>query len=153
MAGQSIGYIRVSTLDQQTERQLDGIALDQTFTDKASGKDTKRPQLELLLRFARRGDTVVVWRLDRLSRSLPDLIGLVQTMREGNAGLGVAAGIQLKSITEAIDTTTATGELVFHIFAALAQFEHRLIRERTRAGPFPLNDRCTARQLMARAPA
>src|SRR3954468_11011488 len=60
MAGQRIGYIRVSTLDQQTERQLDGFALDQTFTDKASGKDTKRPQLALLLRFARRGDTVVV---------------------------------------------------------------------------------------------
>src|SRR3954471_9977260 len=80
MAGQRIGYIRVSTLDQQTERQLDGIALDQTFTDKASGKDTKRPQLELMLRFARRGDTVVVHSMDRLARNLDDLRRIVHIL-------------------------------------------------------------------------
>src|SRR4051794_9780901 len=73
MAGQRIGYIRVSTLDQQTERQLEGVALDQTFTDKASGKDINRPQLELMLRFARRSDTVLVHSMDRLARNLDDL--------------------------------------------------------------------------------
>src|SRR4051794_26038333 len=80
MAGQRIGYIRVSTLDQQTERQLEGIALDQIFTDKASGKDTNRPQLELMLRFARMGDTVVVHSMDRLARNLDDLRRIVHTL-------------------------------------------------------------------------
>ena len=69
MSGQRVGYIRVSTLDQHTERQLDGIAVDKTFTDKASGKDTKRPQLELLMSFVRSGDTVIVHSMDRLARN------------------------------------------------------------------------------------
>ena len=88
MAGQRIGYIRVSTLDQQTERQLDGIALDQTFTDKASGKDTNRPQLELTLRFARAGDTVIIHSMDRLARNLDDLRRIVHIL----TGRGMGGG-------------------------------------------------------------
>jgi DNA invertase Pin-like site-specific DNA recombinase len=80
MSGQRIGYIRVSTLDQHTERQLDGIEVDKTFTDKVSGKDTKRPQLELLMSFARSGDTVIVHGMDRLARNLDDLRRIVQTL-------------------------------------------------------------------------
>ena len=95
MAGQRTGYIRVSTLDQQTERQLDGIALDQTFTDKASGKDTKRPQLELMLRFARRGDTVVVHSMDRLARNLDDLRRIVHTL----TGKGVRIAFVKEQLT------------------------------------------------------
>jgi hypothetical protein len=99
MAGQRIGYIRVSTLDQQTERQLDGIALDQTFTDKASGKDTKRPQLELLLRFVRRGDTVIVHSMDRLARNLDDLRRIVHTL--------TGKGVRIEFVKESL---TFTGE-------------------------------------------
>src|ERR671915_1087996 len=80
MSGQYIGYIRVSTLDQHTARQLDGIEVDKTFTDKASGKDTKRPQLELLMSFVRSGDTVIVHSMDRLARNLDDLRRIVQTL-------------------------------------------------------------------------
>ena len=79
MIGQRIGYIRVSTLDQHTERQLDGIEVDKTFTDKVSGKDTKRPQLELLMGFVRSGNTVIVHSMDRLARNLDDLRRIVQT--------------------------------------------------------------------------
>jgi DNA invertase Pin-like site-specific DNA recombinase len=78
MAGQRIGYIRVSSLDQNTQRQLEGVQLDRTFTDKASGKDTKRPQVEELLRFIRDGDTLLVHSMDRLARNLDDLRSLVQ---------------------------------------------------------------------------
>src|SRR5688572_6397482 len=80
MSGQRIGYIRVSTLDQHTERQLDIIQLDKTFTDKASGKDTKRPHLELLMSFVRSGNTVIVHSMDRLARNLDDLRRIVQTL-------------------------------------------------------------------------
>jgi DNA invertase Pin-like site-specific DNA recombinase len=80
MVGQRIGYIRVSTLDQHTERQLDGIEVDKTFTDKVSGKDTKRPQLDLLMSFVRSGDTVIVHSMDRLARNLDDLRRIVQTL-------------------------------------------------------------------------
>jgi DNA invertase Pin-like site-specific DNA recombinase len=80
MNGQRIGYIRVSTLDQRTERQLEGIEVDQTFTDKASGKDTKRPQLDQLMGFVRSGDTVFVHSMDRLARNLDDLRRIVQTL-------------------------------------------------------------------------
>jgi DNA invertase Pin-like site-specific DNA recombinase len=90
---------RVSTLDQQTERQLDGIALDQTFTDKASGKDTKRPQLELLLRPARRGDTVVIHNMDRLARNLDDLRRIVHTL--------TGKGVRIEFVKEQL---TFTGE-------------------------------------------
>jgi DNA invertase Pin-like site-specific DNA recombinase len=80
MNGQRIGYIRVSTVDQNTERQLDGSELDKTFTDKASGKDTKRPQRELMMSFVRSGDTVVIHSMDRLGRNLDDLRRIVQTL-------------------------------------------------------------------------
>jgi DNA invertase Pin-like site-specific DNA recombinase len=80
MTGQRVGYIRVSSLDQQVARQLEGISLDRTFTDKASGRDTNRPQLELLLSFVRAGDTVVVHSMDRLARNLDDLRRIVQTL-------------------------------------------------------------------------
>jgi DNA invertase Pin-like site-specific DNA recombinase len=80
MPGQRIGYIRVSSLDQHVERQLEGIEVDKTFIDKASGKDTKRPQLELLMSFVRTGDTVVVHSMDRLARNLDDLRRIVQTL-------------------------------------------------------------------------
>src|SRR3954467_12335308 len=128
MAGQRIGYIRVSTLDQQTERQLDGIALDQTFTDKASGKDTKRPQLELLLRFARRGDTVV-HSMDRLARNLDDLRRIVHTL--------TGKGVRIEFVKEQL---TFTGEdspmasLLLSVTGAFAEFERALIHERQREG-------------------
>src|SRR5690242_5614512 len=99
MAGQRIGYIRVSTLDQQIERQLDGMVLDQTFTDKASGKDTNRPQLELMLRFARTGDTVVVHSMDRLARNLDDLRRIVHIL--------TGKGVRIEFVKEQL---TFTGE-------------------------------------------
>ena len=129
MAGQRIGYIRVSTLDQQTERQLDGIALDQSFTDKASGKDTKRPQLELLLRFARRGDTVLVHSMDRLARNLDDLRRIVHTL--------TGKGVRIAFVKEQL---TFTGEdspmasLLLSVMGAFAEFERALIHERQREG-------------------
>src|SRR3954469_2540156 len=119
----------VSTLDQQTERQLDGIALDQTFTDKASGKDTKRPQLELLLRFARRGDTVIVHSMDRLARNLDDLRRIVHTL--------TGKGVQIEFVKEQL---TFTGEdspmasLLLSVMGAFAEFERALIHERQREG-------------------
>ena len=127
--GQRIGYIRVSTLDQQTERQLDGIALDQTFTDKASGKDTKRPQLELMLRFVRRGDTVVVHSMDRLARNLDDLRRIVHTL--------TGKGVRIAFVKEQL---TFTGEdspmasLLLSVMGAFAEFERALIHERQREG-------------------
>ena len=93
MAGQRIGYIRVSTVDQQTERQLEGVSLDQTFTDKASGKDTNRPQLEQMLRFARAGDTIIVHSMDRLARNLDDLRRIVQMLTGKGAGATHEIGV------------------------------------------------------------
>src|SRR3954447_19596754 len=129
MAGQRIGYIGVSTLDQQTERQLEGIALDQTFTDKASGKDTNRPQLELMLRFARTGDTVVVHSMDRLARNLDDLRRIVHIL--------TGKGVRIEFIKEQL---TFTGEdspmanLLLSVMGAFAEFERALIKERQREG-------------------
>src|SRR5438270_6093635 len=99
MLGQRIGYIRVSTLDQNTERQLEGVELDKTFTDKASGKDTKRPQLEILMSFVRSGDTVVVHSMDRLARNLDDLRRIVQTL--------TGKGVKIEFLKEHL---TFTGE-------------------------------------------
>ncbi|MFL5282992.1 MAG: recombinase family protein, partial [Rhodopila sp.] len=110
-------------------RQLDGIALDQTFTDKASGKDTKRPQLELLLRFARRGDTVVVHSMDRLARNLDDLRRIVHTL--------TGKGVRIAFVKEQL---TFTGEdspmasLLLSVMGAFAEFERALIHERQREG-------------------
>jgi DNA invertase Pin-like site-specific DNA recombinase len=129
MAGQRIGYIRVSTLDQQTERQLDGIALDQTFTDKASGKDTKRPQLELMLRFARTGDTVLVHSMDRLARNLDDLRRIVHIL--------TGRGVRIEFVKEHLAFTgedSPMANLLLSVMGAFAEFERALIKERQREG-------------------
>ncbi len=124
-----IGYARVSTQEQNPELQLDALAkagCEQVFQEKISGKDRDRPELETCLKVLRKGDTLVVWRLDRLGRSLKDLVEIVHALEE--------RGIGFQSLTEKIDTTHAGGKLVFHVFAALAEFERNLIRERTLAG-------------------
>ncbi len=124
-----IGYARVSTQDQRPELQLDALAgagCEQVFQEKASGKNKERPELETCLKMLRKGDTLVVWRLDRLGRSLKDLVEIVHALEE--------RGVGFQSLTESIDTTNAGGKLIFHVFAALAEFERNLIRERTVAG-------------------
>jgi DNA invertase Pin-like site-specific DNA recombinase len=124
-----IGYARVSTHDQTLNLQQDALqkaGCTKIFTDTASGAKTERKGLEEALNFVRRGDTLVVWRLDRLGRSLPHLISTMTDLEE--------RGIGFKSLTENIDTTTSGGKLIFHIFGALAEFERNLIRERTLAG-------------------
>lgn len=125
----AIGYARVSTTDQDLALQLDALAkagCARVFEDQASGAKTDRPGLAAALGFVREGDVLTVWKLDRLGRSLPHLIETVNTLE--------ARGVSFRSLTEAIDTTTPSGRLVFHIFGALGQFERDLIRERTRAG-------------------
>lgn len=123
-----IGYARVSTLDQNPQLQLDALraaGCGRIFEEKLSAA-VQRPQLEAALSFMREGDTLVVWRLDRLARSLKQLLDTVDILKNQNIGF--------QSITERIDTTTATGRLVFHLFGALAEFERGLIRDRTVAG-------------------
>ncbi len=124
-----IGYARVSTIDQTLALQQDALTkagCERIFTDTASGSLAERPGLTEALDFARPGDTLVVWRLDRLGRSLRHLIDTVSVLQE--------RGIGFKSLQEQIDTTTSGGKLVFHVFGALAEFERDLIRERTQAG-------------------
>lgn len=124
-----IGYARVSTDDQHLDLQRDALAkvgCERVFEDTASGAKAERVGLTALLGILRSGDTVVVWRLDRLGRSLKDLIHLVERLD----GVGVA----LRSVQENIDTASVGGRLVFHVFGALAEFERNLIRERTQAG-------------------
>jgi DNA invertase Pin-like site-specific DNA recombinase len=124
-----IGYARVSTQDQNPEYQVDALEkaeCEQIFQEKVTGKLRERPELSQCLRTLRAGDTLVVWKLDRLARSLKDLVGIVQDLNDRKIGF--------KSLTEAINTTSSGGRLVFHIFGALAEFEHSLIRERTVAG-------------------
>jgi DNA invertase Pin-like site-specific DNA recombinase len=129
MHGQRIGYIRVSTLDQHTERQLEGIEVDKTFTDKASGKDTKRPRLDQLMSFVRSGDTVFVHSMDRLARNLDDLRRIVQTL--------TGKGVRIEFVKEHL---TFTGEdspmanLMLSVMGAFAEFERALIKERQREG-------------------
>ena len=123
-----IGYARVSTVDQNLALQRDALTeagCTKIFTEQMSGAVTDRPALHDALEFARRGDTLIVWKLDRLARSMKQLIETVETLR---------LGIGFRSLTEALDTTTAQGRLVFHMFGALAEFERSLIRERTQAG-------------------
>lgn len=124
-----IGYARVSTDDQKLRLQRDALeeaGCEKLFREKVSGAAKKLPAREQLLEYAREGDVVVVWKLDRLGRSLRDLIDVVTTLQ--------SKGVGFRSLRESIDTTTAAGKLTFHIFAALAEFERDLIRERTNAG-------------------
>ncbi|MBK8177016.1 MAG: recombinase family protein [Rhodospirillales bacterium] len=124
-----VGYARVSTQDQDPALQLDALmqaGCEKIFTEKASGAQRERPQLQAAIDYMREGDTLVIWKLDRLARSLKQLIETVEAL--------AARGIGLRSITEAMDTTTSGGKLIFHIFGALAEFERGVIRERTRAG-------------------
>lgn len=124
-----IGYARVSTDDQRMDLQRDALTAagcEKVFTDTASGAKAARPGLAEALAFARKGDVLVVWRLDRLGRSLPELVKVVGDLE--------AAGVGFESVTERIETSSAAGRLVFHVFAALAEFERRLIVERTHAG-------------------
>jgi DNA invertase Pin-like site-specific DNA recombinase len=124
-----IGYARVSTDEQNLDLQLSALkaaGCEQIYTDKVSGTKATRPGLEDAFSHLRSGDTFVVWRLDRLGRSLRHLIDTVTTLQERSIGF--------KSLTESIDTTTSGGKLVFHIFGALAEFEREIIRERTSAG-------------------
>ena len=124
-----IGYARVSTQDQNPELQLDALShagCEQIFHEKMTGTSKERPELSLCLRTLRSGDTLVVWRMDRLARSLKDLVEIIDDLHQ--------RGIGFKSLTEAIDTTSSSGKLIFHIFGALAEFEHSLIIERTKAG-------------------
>ncbi len=129
MSGQRVGYVRVSTLDQVTDRQLDGVQLDRTFTDKASGKDVARPQLKAMLAFVRDGDTVVAHSMDRLARNLDDLRALVRTL--------TGRGVRVEFVKEQL---TFTGEdspmanLLLSVMGAFAEFERALIRERQREG-------------------
>src|SRR5215211_1683828 len=124
-----IGYARVSTTDQTLALQQDALkaaGCEKIFTDTASGSRTDRPGLSEALDFARAGDTLVVWRLDRLGRSLAHLIQTIKDLQQ--------RGVHFKSLQEQLDTGTSGGRLVFHVFGALAEFERDLIRERTHAG-------------------
>lgn len=125
-----IGYARVSTVEQSVGLQLDalqGAGVEQTFVDEGvSGSVSSRPELDKCLAMLRAGDTLVVWRLDRLARSLKNLLELVESLS--------ARGIHLRSLTESIDTSSASGRLILSVFGALAEFERSLIIERTQAG-------------------
>ena len=129
MVGQRIGYIRVSTVDQNTERQLDGIELDKTFTDKASGKDTNRPELELMMSFVRSGDTVIVHSMDRLARDQNDLHKIVQTL----TGKGVRIEFIKEHLTFSGDDSPIS-KLMLSVMGAVHEFERSLIKERQLEG-------------------
>jgi DNA invertase Pin-like site-specific DNA recombinase len=130
--GRLVGYARVSTGRQDLALQLDalrkhGVTKELLFTDKASGAKRERPGLDACFKELRSGDILLVWRLDRLGRSVLHLVTLIDKLKE--------MGIGFRSVCDgAIDTTTPSGELIFHVFSALAQFERRLIQERTNAG-------------------
>lgn len=126
-----IGYVRTSTQNQNPQLQIDalikeGIDPRNIFEDQLSGASTKRPALQKMLSYVKEGDVVVVWKLDRLARSLADLIDLINKFQTNRIGF--------KSLTENIDTTTPSGLLMFHLFGSLAQFEREIIRERIMAG-------------------
>lgn len=124
-----IGYARVSTADQQANLQVDALreaGCESIYEEVVSGVSKARPRLEECLRHLRKGDTLVVWRLDRLGRSLKDLVATVSELERQKIGF--------QSLTESIDTTTAGGKLIFHIFGSLAEFERSLLSERTKAG-------------------
>ncbi len=124
-----VGYARVSTADQNADLQADALTAAgcvRVFTDHASGALDRRPQLDALLDYLRPGDVLVVWRLDRLGRSVRHLTDTVTALAD--------RGVGFRSLTEGFDTTTAGGKLIFHVFAGLAEFEREIIRERTHAG-------------------
>ena len=124
-----VGYGMVSTADQSTDLQTDALTAqgcERIFVERASGAQRDRPELKAALEYLRKGDTLVVWRLDRLARSLKQLIETVEDLE--------AHGIGFMSLTENLDTTTPGGKLVFHIFAGLAEFERSIVRERVNAG-------------------
>lgn len=125
----NIGYARVSTSDQNLDLQLDAlraVGCERIFDDVASGAKSERPGLRQALDYLRKGDTLVVWKLDRLGRSLPDLLATTNLLETQGKGF--------RSLQESLDTTSSAGRLIFHIFASLADFERNLIRERTNAG-------------------
>lgn len=129
MTGQRIGYIRVSTFDQNTERQLEGIQVDRTFTDKASGKDSHREQLVEMISFVREGDTVLVHSMDRLARNLDDLRRIVQSLTK--------RGVCIEFIKESLSFTgedSPMANLMLSVMGAFAEFERALIKERQREG-------------------
>lgn len=124
-----IGYARVSTQEQDLVLQLDALVkegCEKIFQEKASGAQRDRPKLKAALAYMRKGDTLVVWKIDRLARSMKQLIETIESFQD--------RGIGLKSLQDPIDTSSPSGKLVFHIFAALAEFERGVIRERTTAG-------------------
>jgi DNA invertase Pin-like site-specific DNA recombinase len=129
VSGQRVGYVRVSTLDQSTVRQLDGVALDRVFEDKASGKDIDRPQLEAMIGFVRDGDTVLVHSMDRLARNLEDLRRLVRRLTDKK--------VRVEFVKEQLTFTgedSAMANLLLNMMGAFAEFERELIRERQREG-------------------
>jgi len=127
--GKRVGYIRVSSLDQNTARQLEGVELDKTFSDKASGKDVKRPQLQAALEYLRDGDVLVVHSMDRLARNLVDL----RTMVEELTGRGVRVQFVKENLIFTGDDTSAA-KLLLNVMGAVAEFERSLLKERQREG-------------------
>lgn len=124
-----VGYARVSTQDQNLDMQVQALTdagCERVFTEKASGAQWDRPELQNALDYMRQSDTLVVWKLDRLARSLKQLIETVELLEKEGRGF--------RSLTEAMDTTTSGGKLIFHLFAALSEFERSIIKERTMAG-------------------
>ena len=129
-AGQQVGYIRVSSIDQNTIRQLDGLSLDKTFTEKMSGKDTQRPVLQECLAYIRDGDTLHVHSIDRLARNAKDLLNLVEEM----IGKGVNLKFHKNNLTFSPDSKDHMAKLQLTMLAAFAEFERELIKERQREG-------------------
>lgn len=127
--GQQVGYVRVSSIDQNTDRQLEGVALDRVFTDKASGKDTARPELQSALAYVRAGDTLTVHSMDRLARNAEDLLRMVREL----TGRGVSVRFVKESLTFTGDDNPMA-HLMLTMMAAFSQFERSLIRERQREG-------------------
>src|SRR5687768_17550745 len=130
MKHQTIGYIRVSSVDQNSERQLEDITLDKVFTDKASGKDTNRPELKAALAYLREGDTLVVHSMDRLARNCEDML---RTVRELN-GKGVSVRFVKENMSFIAGSSDARSTLMFTMLSAFSEFERALIRERQREG-------------------
>jgi len=130
MKGQKVGYVRVSTLDQNTQRQLEGVSLDKVFTDRASGKDTKRPQLQAALNHVRTGDSLIVHSMDRLARNVEDMLRLVRELND--------KGVSVEFVKENMEFTAGSEDprsaLMFTMLSAFSQFERALIKERQREG-------------------